>query len=38
MIEGGMVRISAVVCTLNRATYLAKAVESLVNQIYPEYY
>ena len=37
--KGGMVRISAVVCTLNRATYLARAVESLVNQTYPkEYY
>jgi glycosyltransferase involved in cell wall biosynthesis len=31
-----MVRISAVVCTLNRAPYLAKAVESLVNQTYPK--
>ena len=39
MSKGGMVRISAVVCTLNRATYLARAVESLVNQTYPkEYY
>jgi len=36
MSEGGMVRISAVVCTLNRAAYLAKAVESLVNQTYPK--
>ena len=39
MSEGGTVRISAVVCTLNRAAYLAKAVESLVNQTCPkEYY
>jgi len=39
MNEGGRVRISAVVCTLNRAAYLAKAVESLINQTYPkEYY
>jgi len=37
--EGAAVRISAVVCTLNRAAYLAKAVESLVNQTYSkEYY
>ena len=37
--EGGVVRISAVVCTLNRAAYLAKAVESLVTQTCPkEYY
>jgi len=37
--EGGTVRISAVVCTLNRATYLARAVESLINQTCPkEYY
>lgn len=33
--EDGMVRISAVVCTFNRAAYLAKAVESLINQTYP---
>jgi len=39
MSEGAMVRISAVICTLNRAAYLAKAVESLINQTYPkEYY
>jgi len=39
MSEGAMVRISAVICTLNRAAYLAKAMESLVNQTYPkEYY
>ena len=34
--EDGTVRISAVVCTLNRAAYLAKAVESLVNQTCPK--
>jgi len=34
--RGGAVRISAVVCTLNRAAYLAKAVESLVNQTCPK--
>ena len=33
-----MVRISAVVCTLNRAAYLAKAMQSLVNQTYPKKY
>jgi glycosyltransferase involved in cell wall biosynthesis len=39
MSEGAMVRISAVICTLNRASYLVKAMESLVNQTYPkEYY
>jgi len=39
MSEGATVRISAVICTLNRAVYLTKAVESLVNQTYPkEYY
>ena len=39
MNEGGMVKISTIVCTLNRAAYLAKAVESLINQTYPkEYY
>jgi len=34
--ESGMVRISAVICTLNRASYLAKAMQSLVNQTYPK--
>lgn len=34
--KGGMVQISAIVCTLNRAAYLAKAVESLINQTYPK--
>jgi len=34
--ESGMVKISAIVCTLSRASYLAKAVESLVNQTYPK--
>jgi len=33
-----MVQISAVVCTLNRAAYLAKAMASLVNQTYPKKY
>jgi len=32
--ETATVRISAVICTFNRALYLAKAVESLVNQTY----
>jgi glycosyltransferase involved in cell wall biosynthesis len=36
--KGRMVQISAVVCTLNRAAYLAKAVQSLVNQTYPKHH
>jgi len=38
MSEGKMIKISAIICTLNRASYLAKAMQSLVNQTYPKKY